>query len=456
MKTLLRGGTVIDPANHRNGKADLMIEDGRIARIGEDAGGAAAADRVIDAEGKIVCPGFVDIHMHEDPVGEDGRIASDGDTSIFRCMLRMGVTTAVGGNCGANRYDPAAYLRLADRDGVPVNVGLMAGHNYFRRQAGCTDRYSAAAPGQVRDLARRVRQALDEGCLGVSYGIRYDPGMDRREMEASAGACRETGKIASAHIRDDGEKVFEAAEEFMELGRALGIPLEISHIGSMAGFGQMERFLRLIGRRRSGGCDVLCDCYPYDAFCTGIGETTYDDGWMERYRCDYSAVEICEGPYRGQRLDRERFEETRKSHPEYLTVCHVMDSREIEMAFRSPYVMAASDGILDGGQGHPRAAGTFPRVIASYVKEGILDLETAIAKMTVMPADRLGLPGKGRLSPGADGDVVVFDYDRIRDNAVFERPLLPPSGIEWVLIGGEPAVREGRIVHDRLGRAVRR
>lgn len=455
MKTLIYGGTVVDPASHTNEKKNLLIEDGKILRTEKPQAELPQADRVIDASGKIVCPGFIDIHMHEDPVGEDGTIFLDEEKSIFCCMLRMGVTTAIGGNCGSNVYDPVAYLNLAEQEGMPVNVGLMAGHNYFRKQVGCTVKYASATFEQMLAAAWRVRQALDGGCIGVSYGIRYDPGMDLWEMMGTAKACAEAGKLVSAHIRDDGEKVFGAAEEFMELGRTLHVPLEISHIGSMAGFGQMERFLKLTDQWREEGTDVSCDCYPYDAFCTGIGETTYDEGWMERYKCDYSVIEACEGKYKGRRLTKESFEELRKDHPEYLTVCHVMNSSDIELALRHPRVMLGSDGILNGGQGHPRAAGAFPRLISSYVKTGSLTLEQAVAKMTVMPADRLKLKNKGRLSAGADGDVVVFDYDKIKDNSSFEHPLTPPSGIEWVLIGGEPAVREGQIVSGRLGRTVR-
>lgn len=455
MKTLIYGGTVVDPASHTNEKKNLLIEDGKIAWVGE-LSHKPQADQVIDASGKIVCPGFIDIHMHEDPVGENGSIILDEDKSIFGCMLRMGVTTAIGGNCGSNVYDPVAYLNLADREGTPVNVGLMAGHNYFRKQAGCTVKYASATFEQMAATAWKVQQAVDGGCMGVSYGIRYAPGMDLWEMMASAKACAASGKLVSAHIRDDGDKVFESAEEFLEIGRTLSVPLQISHIGSMAGFGQMERFLGLVEQWKQEGTDVACDCYPYDAFSTGIGETTYDEGWTERYHCDYSVVEICEGKYKGQRLTKEHFQEMRKEHPEYLTVCHVMNGREIEAALAHPLVMLCSDGILDGGQGHPRAAGTFPRLISSYVKTGRMTLEDAVAKMTIMPADRLGLKRKGRLSAGADGDIVIFDYDKICDCSTFEKPMLPPEGIDYVLIGGKTALKDGRITDGRLGRSVRR
>ena len=132
MKTLIHGGRVIDPANRVDAKLNLLVEDGRVAWVGT---GMPEADQTIDATGKIVSPGFIDIHMHEDPVGEDGKIAFD----ISNSMLRMGVTTAAGGNCGINVYDPVEYLALVDKDGAPVNMVMFAGHEYFRKAAGAED-----------------------------------------------------------------------------------------------------------------------------------------------------------------------------------------------------------------------------------------------------------------------------------------------------------------------------
>ncbi len=459
MRTLIYGGLLIDPASKVCSAQDILIEDGRVSQILPAGSGrnylygkaAPAEDTVIDAAGRVVCPGFIDIHMHEDPIGEDGRIQLDEDTAVLNCMLRMGVTTAIGGNCGSNVCDPVRYLQTVDRDGAPVNVGLFAGHNFYRAQAGCTEKYAPATAEQILRIGQGVREALDGGCLGVSYGIRYAPGMNLEEMLASA----KESTLVAAHIRDDAAEVFAAAQEFLELGRRLGVRMQVSHIGSMAGFGQMEEFLAMLERERANGLDVACDCYPYDAFCTEIGATTYDDGWMERYRCGYEAVEACEGRYKGQRLTKERFEEMRREDPNALTVAHVMKSHEIEMALTAPGVMLGSDGILDRGQGHPRAAGAFPRLVASYVRTGKMSLYDAVARMTAMPAARIGLERKGRLSVGADADLVIFNPDVIADRATFSCPTAAPVGIDYVQIGGRTALRAGRIVQGRLGRAVR-
>ena len=448
MKTLIKDGTVLDPANGVESRLNLLVEDGRIAAV---TSSLPRADRVIDAADKLVLPGFIDIHMHEDPVGADGRIAR----GIFDCMLRMGVTAAAGGNCGINRCDPVEYLDLVDRDGAPVNVLLFAGHHYFREQAGALDKYAPITPEQAARLRSSLQRALDGGCAGISYGLRYVPGTSREEFLDTASCCTKSGKLLTAHIRGDALDVFSAVEEAAEAGRRFGIPVQISHIGSMAGFGQMAEVLRQIDEYRMNGLDIQCDCYPYCAFSTMVGSTTYDDGWLERYHCGYDALEFTEGKYKGRRATAETFAEMRRDFPQCLTVCYVMREEDVDMALTHPSVMLGSDGLLDQGQGHPRAAGAFPRFLSKYARTGKIGLYEAVAKMTALPARRLGLTQKGRLSVGADADIVLLRYTSIRDNASFQHPTLPPDGIDTVLIGGETALEGGRVVNRRLGRAIR-
>lgn len=449
MRTLIQNGMVIDPANKVHAPLNLLLEDGKVVDVTRER---PQADEVMDAAGKIVTPGFVDLHMHEDPVGGDGTV----ETSIFHGMLRMGVTTAVGGNCGMNEYEPGDYLDIVDRDGAPVNVALMAGQAYFRRKAGATDNYRPATASQRREEARGLAESLDRGCLGVSYGMRYSPGIDQAELEETAAVCRKPDKLIAAHIRDDAEAVFGALKELLDAGRKLGLPVEVSHIGSMAGFGQMARFLAMVDEYRMNGLRVDCDCYPYYAFSTHIGATPYDDGWMDRYGCGYDVVELCEGKYKGRRCTKEIFDEVRRDFPDCITVCHVMKPEDVDLAFNHPSVMLASDGIMNKGQGHPRAAGAFPRLISRFVKAGKLPLYEAVAMMTAMPAEKLGMKHKGRLNVGADADIVVFDLEKIQDCASFSQPTLAPEGIDYVLIGGRTAARDCLVIDDRLGKAIRK
>jgi N-acyl-D-amino-acid deacylase len=259
----------------------------------------------------------------------------------------------------------------------------------------------------------------------------------------------------AAHVRYDVTRVCEAIREIADVGEKYGVRTQISHLASMASFGQIDVALALVESYRVRGVDISCDSYPYDAFSTRIGETTYDPGFLERFQSDYDRILICDGPYAGQRCTAELFETLRRDAPETMTVGFFFREDEVEKALLSPRIMLGSDGLLSGDKGHPRAAGSFPRFIARYAKTGKLPLPEAIAKMTSMPAERLNLSQKGNLSPGADADIVIFDEDTIYDRANFENPLLPPEGIETVLIGGAFAVKDGILLNDSLGHALR-
>ena len=452
LTTLIKNGLVIDPANLIQAKLNLLLEDGKIKLVTRDE---PDADLIIDAAGKVVCPGFIDIHMHEDFVGDDGRIEDDDQRSIFRCSLRMGVTTVLGGQCGINRYDPVKYLDLVDKYGAPVNVALLVGHGYIREACGNKDKYGSVTSEELALMEKKIAEALHAGCLGVSYGMRYVPGLNRNEMIHTALPCVEKHKMIAAHVRDDAEGIFEATREFLDIAKKLAIPAQYSHIGSMAGFGQMKDFLAMVAEYKMNGVDVSCDCYPYYAFSTMIGATTYDDGWMERYHCGYDVIEMCEGKYKGQRCTKEIFEEERREHPEHLTVCYVMKEEDVDLALRTLNVMLGSDGIMNNGQGHPRAAGSFTRLFSEFVRKGKLSLEEAIRMCTAMPAEKMGLRNKGNLRAGADADIVIFDPERIKDNATFENPTLPGEGIDYVFINGEIAAKDCCVINGALGRAVR-
>ena len=166
-------------------------------------------------------------------------------------------------------------------------------------------------------------------------------------------------------------------------------------------------------------------------------------------------MELCEGKYAGKRCSREIFEEMRRDHPQALTVCHVMKSEDIQLALTHPGVIVASDGLLSQGQGHPRAAGTFPRFLSQFVLRKGANLAEGIARMTSLPAARMGLRHKGTLRVGSDADIVIFDPQHLRDRSTFQEPTTPPEGINYVLIGGQMALEHGRMKNDRLGRAVR-
>lgn len=449
MRISIENGRVIDPASRVDSRLNLVLEDGKVAALTTQP---VEADKHIDASGRVVCPGFVDIHMHEAPV----RDLADLSKSIFGAMVRMGVTTMVGGNCGDNVLPPEEYFKAVEQSGLPGNLALLAGHGAARKAVGVTDCYASMTDAQVAAAARVLEQWLDAGCWGISYGIRYFPGMDRRELMATAKLCKKDHLLVAAHVRDDAAYIFDSIDEFLEPGWEYGLKMQVSHLGSMGGYGQMAQVLAKLDEARSRGLDVMADCYPYSAFSTEIGETTYDPGFLERYHCDYSDIVLCDGKYKGQRCTEEIFRELRETEPDTITVAHVMRPEDVEKAMAHPAVMLCSDGLMHAGQGHPRAAGTFPRLIAEYVRGGKLSLYQAIEKMTSLPAQRLGLTNKGNLSIGSDADVVIFDPETIRDKSTFQEPDLAPEGIDWVLVGGEVACDHGTLVRTNLGRVLRR
>lgn len=448
-RLVINNGYMIDPANKISSKLNIAIEGGKIVEISNDI---LRGDEFINAEGLIISPGFIDCHMHEDPY--DPKLDKI-NISIFNCMLRMGVTTAIGGNCGSGPVNIAEYIDTIDRIGLPVNFSMLVPHNVLRVLEGINDKYGKASSVEISNMKIRAQQYLDLGCLGISFGIRYVPGLDEKELKEISSACKKDKRIIAAHIRDDAKNVIPSTKELIEIGVNHNLPIQISHLGSMGAYGQMEELLSLIDYHKMNGLDISADCYPYNAFSTSIGTTTYDSGFLERYGTGYDAIEIAEGKYKGQRCTEEIFKELRNTAPSTLTIGHFMQEEDVDKAISHPNVYIASDGVMHDYQGHPRAAGTFPRVISKYVKEKqLISLYDAIGKMTWLPAKRYGLD-KGTLSIGSDGDIVIFDYNEIQDKATFEEPALPPNGIKYVLINGEIACKENSILSNTSGKFIR-
>lgn len=427
----------------------MSLENGKISNISENE---LLGDKIIDAAGLIIAPGFVDLHMHEDDYDAE---KDTFDVDIFNCMLRMGVTTAIGGNCGIGPDDPDLYLDAVDRLGLPVNVGLLVPHGSLRKKVGEIDRYKRASLDNIKKMRVLAEKYLAAGCGGISFGIRYIPGITAEELELICSTAHKNQKLVAAHIRDDAQNVIPAAVEFIEAGIKEEVPIQLSHIGSMGAFGQMGELLTLMDEYYQTGIDLAADCYPYNAFSTELGATTYDEGFTERYPGGYSSIEIAEGEYKGQRLTEELFYRLRKEQPELLTIAHVMKENEVDLAMSHPNVIIASDGLLNNSQGHPRASGTFPRFINKYVKEKrLLNLYQALEKITCLPAERVGI-NKGSLGIGCDADLVIFDYEEIQDKATFAEPILPPEGVKYVLVKGEIAAKDNKIINNRLGKSVR-
>lgn len=451
---VIKNGHVVDPKNGVSALLHIGVAGGKIAQLSAEP---LLGEKEIDAAGLIVCPGFVDIHMHEDPYAPQQDAFS---LCIAESMLRMGVTTAIGGNCGigSGYTDPLAYLDAVDRIGLPIHLGMLAPHEILRNKIGVHNVYQELTANQIEEMIPLLDQQLTGGCIGFSMGMEYIPGTNETELVKLMDVAAKRGRVTAIHMRSDAEKSLPAIQEMIDAAQNTSAALQISHLASMSSFGQIERALAKIDAYRYQHLDVAFDCYPYYAYCTTIGSACFDDGFLDAFGLGdegYERLEIASGSLAGTMCTKELFFQVRKAEPEALLVAHLLNGDEVDRAICHPAAIVASDGIYHQGKGHPRGSGTFPRFIHEYVvKQKKLSLEAAIEKMTWLPSKRFQL-NKGTLSIGADADITVFNLNKIKDGATFQTPTRPPEGIVHVLIGGEVAFAFGEIKNKTLGRALR-
>lgn len=428
-------------------KANIGWKDGKIAYIGDEVKEAA---ELIDAAGKIVSPGFIDIHMHEENFVKEGN-----KFVISKMMLEMGVTTAVGGNCGV-QYQPLSKFKavIDELGGCPVNYVMLAGYNQYRTAMGI-GRYEHPSQKQMDELAEIMKRELAEGAYGISFGIEYDPGITFDEMLSAVRVSDNPHLLVSAHYRDETKKddLFPV-EEMIRFAEEIPQKFQISHLSSCSATGSMKEALACINEAMEKNPRLNYDTYPYNAFSTEIGSAVFEDGCLEGWGKTYNDIQLTDDPFKNVRCTEEIFNEAREKYPNMLAVAFVMNEDEIAAAIANPSGMVASDAILNNGGGHPRAAGTFPRVLGKYAREDkVLPLIDAVRKMTLEPAQRLEMTGKGRIEIGSDADITVFDPETVIDKADFSQ-LSRPEGIEWVFVCGNTALKDGEIVSEHEGRFI--
>jgi N-acyl-D-aspartate/D-glutamate deacylase len=432
---VIAGGRVIDPASHTDRIADVGIRGGRI----ETTSGHGLSGKLrLDARGMVVSPGFVDILSNTHPEGDRYKV-TDGVTTVL---------STHGGPVQVGKWYAAQAAR-----GPLVNYGTVVGHGQLREAIGLTDHAVPATPAQVARMVALAEQAHREGALGVGFGIEYIPGTSGEEVTELAAVAARHHTSLHAHIRlPHLLDPFQGINELIAASAATGARVQVVHTGSMAIRRQKEA-LALIDRARSRGVDIAADVYPYDAWMAPLKSALFEPGWQQKYLLDYGDLVWVAT---GERITAETFPKFREQGGE--VACHQIPEQDIEAALRHPAVSIASDGYI--GEfivSHPRGAGTFSRVLGRYVRERrVIPLETALRKMTVQPVQRLepGAPAlrrKGRLQPGMDADVTVFDPATVADRATYQNPRQFSAGIRHVLVNGTVVVRDGTLVLETHG-----
>lgn len=446
----------MDPESGLDAVRHVGVRGSKIAAISEQP---LRGKVTLTAAGRVVAPGFIDIHAHGQTNQANEYQAHDGVTTALE--LEVGVP-AVG-----------AFLRSREKRAL-LNFGATASHGAMRAMS-MTEFASEAAswrdsperwtnismkgrykkltgPEEYTLLAATMERGLREGGLGLGLAHQYYPGATHEEIFRVFQMARRWDVPIFTHVRAMGP---EAIQEVIADAAATGASLHIVHANSVS-LGALPFVLDLIEAARSRGLDITVEAYPYTAASTFIESTIFDDGWQERLGISYGDVQWVKT---GERLTQEAFERYRQQGG--FVIMHMMKPEWIRRAMAAPFVMVASDGMPYAPGAHPRSAGTFSRVLGRYVREEqVLPLMDALGKMTIMPARRLesiapGMKNKGRLRVGADADITVFDAARILDTATFEGGLSFSAGIDHVLVNGVPVVRDGKTVPDTFpGEAV--
>ncbi len=485
MDIAIINGTVVDGTGAPPVRADLGIADDRIAAVGELS---EKAGRTIDASGRIVAPGFIDAHAHSD----FALLRNPGNPE----KVMQGVTTNIIGNCALSpapvngtvrlffenllqhvfgtvkiRWtDFAELLHVYETEGVTPNLKSLAGQGTIRMAVmGMESRPPDVS--EMQEMQGHLSAAMEAGALGVSTGLMYPPGSfaEREELTELTRVVAEYGGMYATHMRNEDDDLLESLEEAIRIGEDAGVPVQISHHKALyePNWGKVAQSLARIDSARSAGLDIDCDAYPYTAYSTILGpllpeierfpETPilisgarFDESLVGRY-----ANEIAEE--RGLTLPECATELNESQEGAITVVGFAMCQEDVDTVIRHPHTMIGSDGIeSDSGQPHPRACGTFARVLGEYVRErGVISLEEGVHKMTGQSAAKFQLSDRGEIAVGKFADLVVFDPERIEDVATYQAPRQHPAGIDWVLINGRVAVEAG-VQHDvRPGRVLR-
>ncbi|HSJ69288.1 MAG TPA: amidohydrolase family protein [Anditalea sp.] len=475
----IKNAQIIDGSGERAYPANVLIKGDEIIKIEKDLNRKFEASRTIDADGKVLAPGFIDTHTHGDPL----------QTPEFPNFLSMGVTTIFMGQDGSSpkTTDLAAWMQEVDAAEPGVNVAMFAGHGTLRMLSGIEYDKKPSEEG-FQKLDQLVADAMKAGAFGITTGLEYNPGYlaDRNELARVAKVVGEHDGIMMSHMRnEDDDAIEESLDEFLSL--AEHSPVHVSHIKVVYAKGEQRahEILGILDQKRQSGHTVTADLYPYEASYTSISilfpewskppadynevVATRGDELLNYLR---NRVNLRNGPeatllgtgvYKGKTL-KQVAEEKGKAFERVLmedigpagtsAAYFVMDERVMKEFMKDPYVNICSDGSLTGN--HPRGHGTFAKIIESYVvNEPVLKLEEAIHKMTGLAAKNVKLQNRGLIKEGYKADLVLFEPSEVKATATYENPGQLAKGFDLVIVNGKIA-KEGEEFKNRAGKILKK
>ena len=471
---LFRNVTVIDGSGGPQYRGDVAVKGDRIVEIAPAILGSAQHD--IDGTGRVLAPGFIDVHTHD-------------DINVIRMpeylpKISQGVTTVIVGNCGISAAaarmkgevpDPMnllgeaghfiyptvdAYAEAVKEARPAVNVGTLIGHTALRNNH-MDSLFRAANDVEIQAMREQLRLALQQGALGLSTGLAYASAFQSttEEVMALAQELAAGNGIYTTHLRSEFEPILEALDEAFRVGRHAKVPVVVS-LHKCAGaqnWGRTVETLALFDKVRAQQ-DVACDCYPYSA-----SSSTLD---MKQITADFDIVITWSTPHpemAGQTLKQIAeswsisLEEAGKRLMPAGAIYYNMDEKDVQRVLRYPLTMVGSDGLPNDPMPHPRLWGAFPRVLGHYSRdEQLFPLTEAVHKMTGMSAARFQLADRGLVKCGYFADLVLFDPQTVRDVASFSDPQQPAAGIEAVMVNGVMSYDQSQTIIGRAGRFLRR
>ncbi len=472
---------VIDGSGGPSRDVNVRVVGDRIATVGRFE--PSTKDTVVDANGLVLAPGFIDVHSHH----EDGLFENPGALAA----TSQGITTIVAGQDGGEQFPLAEFFASLETSPAAINVASYAGHGTLRGQVMGDDYRRHATPDELTEMADLLRTEMDAGALGLSTGLEYDPGSfsTTEELQELAKVAASYGGRYISHIRSEDQYFWEAIDEVINIGREARLPVQVSHIklAMTRWWGQADRLTGKLDEARASGVDITADIYPYRAWNTGFSwlTTLFPERDLDRrdgaeyiLRDMLSPAGILVSSYRPEPaydgMTIAEIADIRESDPETTLMellkaemtnggegagsqmlGFAMDEPDIESIMAWPHTVIGSDGDLAGV--HPRGFGAFTRFLGHYIRErNVLSLEEGIRRMTSLSAEQVGILERGSIQVGQYADLVLFDPDRVRDLATPEAPHVPSVGIEKVWVNGQLVFDGGELTGNRPGKPIRR